>query len=444
MALQSCILFIFFLLFKFSTTCCYARSLTEPLKGGFSVELIHRDSPKSPFYNPTKTLFQKLNTSFHRSLDRVNHFYAKPKATKNTPQSVIISNQGEYLVKYSIGTPPFEVMGIADTGSDLIWSQCKPCEQCYNQTSPLFDPSKSKTYEPVSCYSTVCQTLGQTYCLSDAQPNCQYTVSYGDGSHSQGNLAFDTLTLGSTTDSPVAFPSIPIGCGVNNAGTFDTEGSGIVGLGGGHVSLVSQIGPSIDFKFSYCLVPLFHPKSSSKLNFGENAVVDGPGTVSTPIIPGSVDTFYYLKLEGMSVGSKRIEFVDDSASNDENGNIIIDSGTTLTILPEKFYAKLESEVAANINLERVNITDQILSLCYNSRGHNAVKAPPIVAHFSGADVVLDSLNTFVSVSDDVLCFAFAPVESGSIFGNLAQMNYLVGYDLLRKTVSFKPTDCTKI
>lgn len=199
MALQSCILFIFFLLFKFSTTCCYARSLTEPLKGGFSVELIHRDSPKSPFYNPTKTLFQKLNTSFHRSLDRVNHFYAKPKATKNTPQSVIISNQGEYLVKYSIGTPPFEVMGIADTGSDLIWSQCKPCEQCYNQTSPLFDPSKSKTYEPVSCYSTVCQTLGQTYCLSDAQPNCQYTVSYGDGSHSQGNLAFDTLTLGSTT-----------------------------------------------------------------------------------------------------------------------------------------------------------------------------------------------------------------------------------------------------
>jgi len=231
---------------------------------------------------------------------------------------------------------------------------------------------------------------------------------------------------------------------VNNAGTFDTEGSGIVGLGGGHVSLVSQIGPSIDFKFSYCLVPLFDSKSSSKLNFGANAVVDGPGTVSTPIISGSVDTFYYLKLEGMSVGSKRIDFVGDSTSDDEKGNIIIDSGTTLTILPETFYAKLESEVAANINLERVNITDQILSLCYNSGGHSAVEAPPIVAHFSGADVVLNSLNTFVSVSDGVLCFAFAPVATGSIFGNLAQMNHLVGYDLLRRTVSFKPTDCTKM
>jgi len=132
-------------------------------------------------------------------LDRVKHFYPKPKAIQNTPQSVIIPSKGEYLVKYSIGTPPFEVMGIADTGSDLIWSQCKPCEQCYEQTSPLFDPSKSKTYKPVSCCSRVCQSLGQSVCSSDADPNCHYTISYGDGSHSQGNLAFDTLSLGSTT-----------------------------------------------------------------------------------------------------------------------------------------------------------------------------------------------------------------------------------------------------
>ena len=101
-------------------------------------------------------------------------------------------------------------------------------------------------------------------------------------------------------------------------------------------------------------------------------MVEGPGTVSTPIIPGSFDTFYYLKLEGMSVGSKRIEFVDDSTSNEVKGNIIIDSGTTLTILLEKFYTKLEAEVEAHINLERVNSTDQILSLCYKSPPNNEI------------------------------------------------------------------------
>ncbi|KAG5116889.1 hypothetical protein JHK84_043002 [Glycine max] len=234
--------------------------------------------------------------------------------------------------------------------------------------------------------------------------------------------------------SSVSFPKIPIGCGLNNAGTFDSKCFGIVGLGGGVVSLISHIGLSIDSKYSYCLVPLFEFNSTSKINFGENAVVEGLGTVSTPIIPGSFDTFYYLKLEGMSVGSKRIDFVDASTSNELKGNIIIDSGTTLTILLEKFYTKLEAEVEAHINLERVNSTDQILSLCYKSPPNNAIEVPIITTHFAGVDIVLNSLNTFVSVFDDAMWFAFAPVASGSIFGNLAQMNHLVGYDLLRKTI----------
>ncbi|KAG4946667.1 hypothetical protein JHK87_042674 [Glycine soja] len=136
----------------------------------------------------------------------------------------------------------------------------------------------------------------------------------------------------------------------------------------------------------------------------------------------------------MSVGSKRIDFVDASTSNELKGNIIIDSGTTLTILLEKFYTKLEAEVEAHINLERVNSTDQILSLCYKSPPNNAIEVPIITTHFAGVDIVLNSLNTFVSVFDYAMWFAFAPVASGSIFGNLAQMNHLVGYDLLRKTI----------
>lgn len=193
------ILFVFLTTLTFSTLSFCRIPFNEKLKGGFTMQLIHRDSPKSPFYNPTETTFEQLNRAFHRSFHRVNHFYPKSKVSQNTPQSVITSNQGEYLVKYSIGTPPFDVMGIADTGSDLIWSQCKPCDQCYNQTNPLFEPLKSSTYKPVSCYSKVCQSLGQTYCYSNSEPNCEYTMSYGDGSHSEGTLAFDMLTLGSTT-----------------------------------------------------------------------------------------------------------------------------------------------------------------------------------------------------------------------------------------------------
>ncbi|KAJ7949689.1 aspartic proteinase CDR1-like [Quillaja saponaria] len=303
---------------------------------------------------------------------------------------------------YTVGTPPFKILGIADTGSDLIWSQCNPCNACYNQTAPLFDPAKSITYKKVSCAARQCESLGNE--ASCSLGSCTYAAHYGDQSYSYGDLAFEKLTLGSTNGRPVSFPKTAIGCGHKNDGTFNEKGSGIVGLGGGELSLVSQIKSSIGGKFSYCLVPLFSEssKTSSKLNFGENAIVSGPGTVSTPRVSKSPDTFYYLTLEALSVGEKRLEFFESSSrrSNYVEGNIIIDSGTTLTLLPENVYSRLESAVQESIQAEPVTDPTGVLSLCYSSTG-NDIKVPVITAHFTGADVKLNPVNTFVSVTEDV-------------------------------------------
>ena len=40
-------------------------------------------------------------------------------------------------------------------------------------------------------------------------------------------------------------------------------------------------------------------KNSSKLNFGSDAIVLGPRTVSTPLVPKILDTFYFLTLDVM-------------------------------------------------------------------------------------------------------------------------------------------------
>ncbi|XP_028805733.1 aspartic proteinase CDR1-like [Neltuma alba] len=411
--------------------------------GGFTVELIHRDSPKSPLSTPKTTPFQHVHEAIRRSLPRANHFFpaeAHDQSVNDAVESQVVSVRGEYVMSYSVGTPPFEIFGIADTGSDLIWTQCKPCEGCYNQTAPLFDPKNSRTFQKIPCSSPKCSSaVGQTTC--DDSNVCKYNARYADSSASNGDIAIETLTLGSTSGRHVAFPKTVFGCGFNNKGTFNEKTSGIVGLGGGSVSLVSQIGSSIDGKFSYCLVPLSSEKNSSKLSFGQNAVVSGPGTVSTPIVDGQTSTFYLLTLEGISVGDKRFEF--PSSGGDDEGNIIIDSGTTLTLLPPDLYSNLESEVASQMNLERVRIPEDLLNLCYRlPSSDNSFEAPTITVHFKGGDVKLNTFNSFVQVSDDVVCFAFKGYPSGSIFGNIAQMNFLVGYDLKKKTVSFKPTDCT--
>lgn len=102
--------------------------------------------------------------------------------------------------------------------------------------------------------------------------------------------------------------------------------SGVVGLGGGPASLITQLGSSIGSKFSYCLLPLsLESNRTSKLSFGDAAVVSGDDVVSTPIVKKDPIVFYYLTLEAFSVGNKRIEFGRSSNGGDE-GNIIIDSG----------------------------------------------------------------------------------------------------------------------
>ncbi|XP_041001405.1 aspartic proteinase CDR1-like [Juglans microcarpa x Juglans regia] len=416
--------------------------------GGFSVDLIHRDSPDSPFYNSSETPLQRTAKAVRRSINRVNHF--KPSTRSSTsPKSVeseIIPDKGEYLMKYSVGTPPVPVLGIADTGSDLIWLQCKPCTDCYKQAFPIFDPGKSKTFKKVACNSRECDSLEQIAYCSPASSSCVYSMFYGDQSFTNGDLAFDTLTLGSSSASgsqPASFRNIVIGCGHLNGGDFSGDGSGIIGLGGGMVSLVSQLGSSVDGKFSYCLVPLDSTRSS-RMSFGSDAIVSGPEVVSTPLVSKNPDTFYFLTLEAMSVGNKRLELGYSSPfGNTKEGNIIIDSGTTLTVLPAGFYTQFESAVAEQIEAERTRDPGNVLSLCYKSASDN-IGVPIITAHFRGADVQLNQLNTFVRLGKELLCLAFRPDESLSIFGSLAQTSFLVGYDLKEKTVSFMPSDCNRM
>ncbi|KAM1124865.1 hypothetical protein ACFX11_040406 [Malus domestica] len=430
--------------------CASSFSLVSALNGGFSVDLIHRDSPKSPFYNPSLTPAERLRNAFRRSINRINHFNPtaslSQQAGPNQPEATIISDNGEYLLELSIGTPPFPIKGVADTGSDLIWTQCNPCVSCYKQKDPLFEPKKSSTYKSLSCSSSQCNSLNGT-CSSESSSNCQYEVTYGDQSYSHGDFARETLTLESTTGRNIAFPKTLIGCGFDNKFSAGRgSASGIVGLGGGSESLITQLGSSIDGKFSHCLVPL-GSETTSKLNFGSNAVVTGTGVVSTPIVQGQdPKTFYFLTLEGISVGNTRIPSSSSSAFSSGEGNIIIDSGTTLTLLPPSVYSDLEAEVDKAVgSLERVQLPGVPLNRCYkiSESSSDDFNPPTITVHFSGGDLKLPPTNTFIRVSEEAVCFVFSASPSVSIFGNLSQMNFLVGYDTKEGTVSFKPTDCTK-
>ncbi|KAK7360857.1 hypothetical protein VNO77_02873 [Canavalia gladiata] len=399
---------------------------------GHTTHLIPRDSPMSPFYNPSSTHFDRLHNAFQRSFKKLNHFKS---ATVPSTQALITPGSGEYLMKISFGTPPTEVIGIADTGSDLIWTQCIPCIECYNQTIPLFDPQQSLSYRTVPCQSNFCNAEEDSPCHNKTN-TCDYRYSYADGSHTAGNLASDTLTLGST--NPISLPNIVFGCAHDTTGIFDTSESGIIGLGAGKLSLISQLGTK---KFSYCLIPS-HIKSSSWINFGNDSTVSGPEVVTTSLVRKNPKNLYHLTLEAFSVGKHRIPFAKKGENKKVEGNIIIDSGTTTNILPVHVYDGLVYALDKVIKAKRVKDPNGLFTLCYQSV-HGEIGAPIITAHFKGGDVNLKPVNTFSKVKEDVLCFTTISNSDLTIFGNLAQTNFLIGYDLEAGTVSFKPTDCTK-
>ncbi|XP_038907012.1 aspartic proteinase CDR1-like [Benincasa hispida] len=405
---------------------------------GFSVELIHRDSPKSPMYNPSKTHYHRLADSLRRSISR------NTAALTDIAEAPIYNNQGEYLMKISVGTPPFSIIAVADTGSDITWTQCHPCKNCFHQNAPMFNPSKSTTYKKVACSSPICLFAGDSGSCStqSLESDCVYSITYGDRSHSKGDFAVDTVTMGSTSGRGVAFPRMAIGCGHDNAGTFNVNISGIVGLGLGPASLVTQMGPATGGKFSYCLTPVGSSNIvPSKLNFGSNADVSGSKAVSTPIYTSDKFKFYSVKLEAVSVGKNKFDFPVYSVLGGK-ANIILDSGSTLTFLPVNLYNNFSKAISKSLNLKRTNDPEQLLDHCFVTTTDD-YKLPLITMHFEGADVPLLRENVFIRVSDSVVCLAFGTHQDDDfmIFGNIAQTNFLVGYDIKNMLVSFKPMDC---
>ncbi|CAL0335297.1 unnamed protein product [Lupinus luteus] len=377
-----------------------------------------------------------VNGGFSVNLFRINS--TNVEHLLDTAQSPTIADDGVHIIEMSLGNPPTKYYGLMDTGSDLVWSQCLPCDDCFPQKYPYFDPKKSSTYTSVYCQEDECNQLKEKNKGCSSNNQCSYTYSYADSSITQGELALDTITLESSSGGVIPLQYMIFGCGHKNSGIFDNKMMGIVGLGRGSLSLISQIGPSFGGRrFSHCLIPYSNDNNlPSIMSFGSGSEVVGDGVVSTPLITKQSKPFYYVTLKGISVGYTYLPL--DSSSK---GNMIIDSGTTLTVLPQKLYDQLVDEVKKQVPLQPI-IDDPKSDdrLCYSSTN---LQDPIITTHFEGADLQLKPIQTFYPSKVGVSCFAFRSTSNDAvgIYGNLVQTNYLIGFDLEREVVSFKATQC---
>lgn len=375
------------------------------------------------------------------------------KITLKEPLYYPVDNFPVYYIKLSVGTPPQDLLLVVDTGSHVVWTPCThkfTCE-CQGYVS-TFLPTKSSSAVPVKCADPKCKELCEKAHCAESFQKCsricpQFSLTYVTG-NTTGRLLSDTLTLPLEDGGRREIKNFAIGCSVRSFG----GAAGIAGFGRGGLPMPSQLAPLIGDKFAYCLEQVIN---GSKIVLGNKAV---PRDIALTYIPLLINPiypiFYYLGLQAVSIGAKRLTLPSNLLSFDSQGNggTIIASGSSLTSFPDSIFKQIVAVFASQIRYRRFYEGDNGSGLCYNVSGVENIQWPKFAFHFNGgSQMVLPEENGFTNYginyyADDLLCLAMlnrgiAVNGPAVIIGNIQQNNFYILYDREKNRLGFTQGAC---
>lgn len=409
--------------------------------------------------------------------------------------SLPLSPGSDYTLSFNLGPKAQPITLYMDTGSDLVWFPCAPfkcilCEGKPNEpnASPPINITESVA---VSCKSPACAAAHNSLSNSDlcATARCPlesietsdcasfkcppFYYAYGDGSLI-ARLYRDTLSL-----SSLFLTNFTFGC----AHTTLAEPTGVAGFGRGLLSLPAQLAtlsPQLGNRFSYCLVshsfdservrkpsPLILGRYKEKIGAGGNGNGNGMDEfVYTPMLENPKHPYFYcVGLTGISVGKSTIPAPEmlRRVNSRGDGGVVVDSGTTFTMLPAGFYESVVTEFdrrVGPVNARARKIEERTgLAPCYYLNARTEV--PVVTLRFAGenSSVVLPKKNYFYQFLDGsdekkrrVGCLMLMNGGDetelsggpGATLGNYQQQGFEVVYDLQEKRVGFAKRQCASL
>ncbi|RZC55948.1 hypothetical protein C5167_014819 [Papaver somniferum] len=446
-------------------------------KKGFSLKLIHRDSKESPLYQGNQlTREERLQRLVEQSKAQARYIESQILLHDNATLSmnpdavrlpVIYESLKIYVAMVGLGT--FDGSGeqfknyylMVDTGSDKTWLQCEGATKAFYQDEPLYPWSSSSTYRPVPC-DTHPYCKGDR-CNSDGQ--CIYKVRYDSGYVSSGILAVEKFTLGSDSGG-VENIDLQMGCGFkqDNFGQYIGRNhlygkrdviAGILGLGPGEMSFLNQLGAAGEGKFSYCFEALKNhiEGSDTYLRFGADATIGSAyeEVYTTPIVVSPFRAHeYYLNLEDISVGDKRINFPRGTfeIKSRKEGGAIIDSGSPVSTMYKDHFDLVADLVKAHfkkLGVEYIG-TRGYYDVCFRLRGRfDITNYPSITLHFQQADYVIsDYKANFLMMDIETICLGYYRDNRNMpsfILGAMQQANKRILYNIMDQSLSFVTEYC---
>ncbi|RDY08727.1 Aspartyl protease AED3, partial [Mucuna pruriens] len=401
---------------------------------GSTLQVFHVFSPCSPF-RPSKPLSWAESVLQMQAKDQARlQFLASLVAGRSIVPIASgrqIIQSPTYIVRAKIGTPPQTLLLAMDTSNDVAWIPCTACDGC---TSTLFAPETSTTFKNVTCGAPQCYQVPNPSCGTSA---CTFNLTYG-GSTIAANVVQDTVTL--ATD-PV--PNYTFGCVAKATGT-SAPPQGLLGLGRGPLSLLSQTQNLYQSTFSYCLPSFKSLNFSGSLRLGPIAQ---PKRIKfTPLLKNPRrSSLYYVNLVAIRVGRRVVDIPPAAlAFNPTTGaGTIFDSGTVFTRLVAPAYAAVRDEFRRRVgNLSVTSLGG--FDTCYTV----PIVAPTITFMFSGMNVTLPQDNILIhSTAGSTTCLAMAGAPDNvnsvlNVIANMQQQNHRVLFDVPNSRLGVARELCT--
>ncbi|KAF3447232.1 hypothetical protein FNV43_RR12412 [Rhamnella rubrinervis] len=397
---------------------------------GSDLSVIPIYSRCSPFNNQPKSE-SWVNTVINMaSKDPARLKYLSGLAAQKTTSAPIASGQqvlniANYVVRVKLGSPGQLMFMVLDTSNDVAWVPCSGCTGC---SSTTFSPVTSTTFGSLGCSMTQCTQVRGLSCptTGPAYSACLFNQSYGGDSSFSATLVQDSLWLATDIISNYTF-----GC-INSISGGSVPPQGLLGLGRGSMSLLSQSGSLYSGVFSYCLPSFksFYFSGSLKLGpAGQPRSIRTTPLLRNPHRP----SLYYVNLAGISVGRVRVPIEQELLAFDPNtgAGTIIDSGTVITRFIGPIYSAIRDEFRKQVKgpFSTLGAFDTCFAI------GNEQLAPSITLHFTGLDLRLPMENSLIhSSSGSLACLAMASSPSNvnsvlNVIANLQQQNLRIVFDV---------------